>query len=170
MYHCSVVTYLGNNNFVYTKLFKCDKKTKIKYFNSPRNVELIVLDYWPKKFVEDFHLLNPRNINLSYKYTAYDVNILTNIMVKHVNCLEEGMIRIQEKFIKSENDRLTQYFLYINLSKKIFQLKIPPPIFWRSKRYACNSKTINRNCYNVSKCTEQCLTIYGINIFLKYSC
>ena len=68
------------------------QKTKIKDFNSPRNEPLIVLDYWLNKIEEYFHLRNLDNINLSEKSTTQDVTNVMNIMVKHVNSMEQGMI------------------------------------------------------------------------------
>ena len=85
MYHHYVETHIGQENYVYTNLCNCPKKEKIKDFNSPRKKPLIVLDYWPKKIEEYFHLRDPGNVNLSEKSTAQDVKILINIMLKHVN-------------------------------------------------------------------------------------
>ena len=46
MYHHSVGTHIGHENFVYTKLGKSTDKSKIKDFNSPRNEPLIILGYF----------------------------------------------------------------------------------------------------------------------------
>ena len=71
------------------------KRIKIKYFNSPRNEPLIVLDYWSKNIEEYFHLRNTDNINLSEKSTTQDVTHVMNSMLKHVNSMEKGMIGIK---------------------------------------------------------------------------
>ena len=41
MYHSYVVTHIGHDNYVYTKMFKSSEKSKIKYFESPRKEPLI---------------------------------------------------------------------------------------------------------------------------------
>ena len=65
MYHFSVGTHIGQENFVYTKLCKSSEKFKIKDFNSPRNELQIVLDYCSKNIEEYLHLRNPDDINIS---------------------------------------------------------------------------------------------------------
>ena len=87
MHHSSVGTHLVHENCIYTKLFKCTKKAKIKDFNSPRNEPLIVLDYWSNNIEEYFHLRNPDNINLSEKSTTQNVKNALDSMVKHVNSM-----------------------------------------------------------------------------------
>ena len=67
VYHSSVGTHPGHENYVYTKLLKCAQNSQIKDFNSPRNKPLIFLEYWSNNIEEDFHLRNPENINLSEK-------------------------------------------------------------------------------------------------------
>ena len=62
MYNCSFGTDIVHKSYVYIKLWKITQKDKIKDFNSPRNEPLIVLDYWPNKIEEYFHLRNPYNI------------------------------------------------------------------------------------------------------------
>ena len=74
MYHCFLWNHIGHENYVYTKLCKCAKKTKIKYFKSPSNDPLIVLDYQSKNIEEDFHPHKTDNVNLSEKSTTQDVN------------------------------------------------------------------------------------------------
>ena len=108
MHHSSVGTHLVHENCIYTKLFKCTKKAKIKDFNSPRNEPLIVLDYWSNNIEEYFHLRNPDNINLSDKYTTQDVTNLMKSMVNRVNSMEQDMIGIQDNFIELENERVNQ--------------------------------------------------------------
>ena len=81
---------------------------KFKDLNIPRNNPQIVLDRWSKNIEEYFHLRKPDNINLSNKYTTQDVKILIDVMVKHVNFMEQVIIGIQENIIESENERLKQ--------------------------------------------------------------
>ena len=114
MYHFSVDTHLGHKNYVYTKLCKYTKKTKIKDFNSPSNKPLIFLGCRSKKIEEYSHLCNPDNINLSEKSTTQDVTNIMNSMVKHVNSMKQVTIGLQEKFIESENERLINQLVYIN--------------------------------------------------------
>ena len=100
MYHCSVGTRLGHENYIYTKLCKSAEKPKIKDFKSTKNNPLIVLDYWPNKNEEYFHLRNSDRINLSKKSTTQYMKKPMDIMVKQVNSMEQGMIGLQEKFIE----------------------------------------------------------------------
>ena len=108
MCHFSIGTHIGHENYVYTKLCNCSKKTNIKGFNSPGNKLLIVLDYCSKNIEEYFHLRKPENIYLSEKYATKYVKNNMNTMVNHLNSMEQGMIGIQEKFIELENERLKQ--------------------------------------------------------------
>ena len=98
MYNCYIGIHLVHENYVYTKLCKCDKKYKIKDFNSPRNEPLIVLDYWSINIEEYFHLRNPDNIDLSDKSTTQDVTNVTNSVVNYVNYMDYGL---QDKLIES---------------------------------------------------------------------
>ena len=81
---------------------------QFKDLNIPMNNPQIVLDHWSKKIEEYFHLRKPDNINLSNKYTTQDVKILIDVMVKHVNFMEQVIIGIQENIIESENESLKQ--------------------------------------------------------------
>ena len=92
MYHRYVGTHFGHENCVYNNLCKSAKKSKINYFNSPRNEPLIVIDYWSKNIEEYFHLSNPDNINLYEKSTTQDMTNIVNSMVKHFKSMEQGMI------------------------------------------------------------------------------
>ena len=125
MYHLSAGNHLGQENHVYTKLCKCDKKSKIKDFNSPMNKPLIVLYYWSKKIEEDFHLHKPDKINLSDKYTTHDVTNVMISMVNHVNYMEQGMIGIQEKSIALENERLKKSICIDQLIRENISTKKP---------------------------------------------
>ena len=84
------------------------QKTKTKYFNSPRNEPLIVLEYWPKNIEEKFNLRNPDNNNIYERSTTQDVKNVINSMLNHVNSMEQGIIVTQEKFIESDNKRLNK--------------------------------------------------------------
>ena len=75
------------NNFIYTKLCKSDKKSKIKDCNNPRNEPLIVIDYCLGNIEEYSHLHNPENINLYDKYTMHNVINAINNMVDHINSI-----------------------------------------------------------------------------------
>ena len=108
MYHLSVGTHLGHDKYVYTKLCKISKKYKITDFNSPRNEPLNALEYCSKNIEEYFHLRNPDKINLSDESITQDVKTVMNIMVKHVNYMEQGMIGLQYKLIESDNERVNQ--------------------------------------------------------------
>ena len=100
---------------IYTPSFARVSKSKIKYFKSPRNKPLIILDYCSKKIEEDFNLHNPGRIYLSDKYTTRDVRNIINIMINHINSMEQGMIGLKGEFIESENYR-------VNQSIRIYQL------------------------------------------------
>ena len=87
---------------------KSTEKSKIKYYNSPTNMPLIVPEYWLNKVEEYFCLRNPGNINLSELLTAHNVTNPINTTVKHVNSTEQGMVVLQKKFVESKNERLKQ--------------------------------------------------------------
>ena len=124
MYHLSVGTHLGHDKYVYTKLCKISKKYKITDFNSPRNEPLNALEYCSKNIEEYFHLRNPDKINLSDESITQDVKTVMNIMVKHVNYMEQGMIGLQYKLIESDNERVNQQIcIYQPIGEKIQQKK-----------------------------------------------
>ena len=129
MYHHFIGTHIVKKNYVYTNLCKCAKKYKTRDFNSPRNDSLIVIYYSSHKIEEYFHLRNPDNINISEKYTTWDIIFLINSMVELVKSIEQGMIAIQEKVIELYNEVLKQsiciYKLireYISTQKSLHQL------------------------------------------------
>ena len=97
MYHCSVVTHIGQENYVYTNLCNISETYKIKDVKIPRNKPIMVLDYWSNNIEEDFHLRNPDNINLSDKSTTQGVKNVMNNMVIHVKSMEQGMMEPQDK-------------------------------------------------------------------------
>ena len=72
------------------------------------NKPLIVIDYWSKEIEEYFYIRTPDKNNLSDKSTTQDVKNVMNIMVKHVNSMEKGMLGLKENFIESENERPKQ--------------------------------------------------------------
>ena len=108
MYHFYFGTHIVHHCYVYTKLIKSAKKSKIKDFNIPRNKPLIVLGYWWNNIQEGFHLRNPANINPSDSYTAQDGTSFIFTMVKRVNYMEQVVIRRKEKFVYSENERVKE--------------------------------------------------------------
>ena len=108
MYHRSFGTRIFHEKYVYTKLCKSAKKSKIRYFSSHRNKTLVVLEYLSKNIEKSFHICNPGNIIMSNKYTTqYVINVI-NSMVKPVNSMEQGTIGLQDNFIELENERLKQ--------------------------------------------------------------
>ena len=155
MYYFSVGSHIVHKNYVYTKLWKSFKKSKIENLNSTRNEPLILLGYWSKKIEEYFHLFKPDNIHLSDKSTAQDVTNIINSTVKHINYMEQDMIGLQEKFIESENERAKQSIcIYHLIQENISTKNNRPPTSLPSKQCTHKSKTIIRNYYKVYMCTE----------------